>query len=140
MGFSDEHSQLRTRFAAGMLAASPTTPIDWPNIALDPKPTGDTTWVRFSIVDAIDGTVQTTFGATTNNHMSVGLVVIQIFTPENAGDAGALAMADTVAAIFRNWGGSTVRCRAASKKVIGLDGHGWYQVNVSIPFKRNELL
>jgi hypothetical protein len=137
MSFEDEHNQLRSRFATVMAIVSATTPIDWPNVKLDPKPK-DKVWVRFNIQDA--GTIQTTFGATTNNHRSLGIVVIQVFEPEDKGDAGALAMADTVAAIFRNWGGSTVRCREASKKVVGLDGHGWYQINVNIPFQRNELL
>lgn len=132
MSFSDEHSQIRERLSSQI----GDTPIDWPNASFSP-PDPPSIWLRLSILDG--ESFQTTIGAETNVHRSVGIIIVQIFGPANEGDKDTLAMADTVAAIFRNWCGTTVRCRAATVKAIGPDGQGWYQVNVSVPFKRDEL-
>jgi hypothetical protein len=132
VSYESEHSQLRVRFNDQFSSA----PIAWPNVEFTPPVRSP--WVRFNVLDA--DSFQTTIGATTNNHRFVGIVVINIFVPLDVGNASALAMADVVAAIFRNWCGSTVRCRAASVKDLGPDGNGWYQVNVVVPFQRDELL
>lgn len=132
MSFQVEHNELRTRFSQQI----GTTPVAWPNVAY--VPIVGTLWVRFNVVDG--ESTRTTIGATTNNVRSLGLVIVQIFAPLDKGNAAALAKADAVAAIFRDWCGSTVRCRTPSIKEVGPDGNGWYQVNVSVPFQRDELL
>lgn len=131
--FKDQHDQLRARFNSQFSSL----PIAWPNVSFTP-PEPKSAWVRFNVIDGEQK--QTSIGNTTNNHRNVGLVVIQIFTPDNEGDSLALTTADTIAAIFRNWCGTTVHCRASSVKVIGPDGLGWFQVNVTTPFQRDELL
>lgn len=131
MSYSDEHKQLRNRFSSII----GNTPVDWPNDSYKP---GSAMWVRFRIIDA--DAFQTSIGAPTNNHRHVGIVSIEIYAPEDIGNGAALVLADTIANGFRNWGGTSVQCRAASVKDVGPDGHKWWQVNVTIPFKRDELL
>jgi hypothetical protein len=65
--------------------------------------------------------------------------MISVFTLLAQGDATALALADAAAGIFRNWGGTNIRCRQPRIVNIGPDGQGWYQINVEIPFIRDEL-
>jgi len=132
MSYSDESTQIQNRFKSLI----GTTPVEYPNISLTPTPS--VLWVRLTVLNGESR--QTTIGETTNNHRMVGLIVVQIFGEKNKGNSETLAMADAVAAIFRNWCGSTVRCQAATVKEVGPDGLGRYQVNVSVPFKRDELL
>lgn len=110
------------------------TPIAWPNVDFNQPATA---WVRFNII--YGDSQQTDFGGSLHNERTSGVVIIQVFTPLNQGDAEALGLADDVANIFRNWCGTNIRCRTPAIKDIGNDGFGWYQVNVSIPFIYDEL-
>lgn len=138
MSFVDEHKELATRFNTETAADNMLKDlgIEWPNMTF--KPSSDKSWMRFNILDV--DTKQITFGDIQNIHRAHGLVIVQVFSPLNIGDSEAMTIADAVAKIFRNWCGTTVRCREAAKRVIGPDGHGWYQVNVIVPFQRDELL
>ena len=133
MSFSDEHVQIIQRYADQI----GDIPVAYPNVDFT-QPEPKTVWTRINIIDGEMN--QTSIGDDLNNHRVIGLVMIQIFGEENKGTGEVLAMADAVTNIFRNWCGTTVRCRAASVKDIGPDGYGWYGVNVTIPFTRNELL
>jgi hypothetical protein len=130
MSFVSQQNEIRTRFNAQI----GSTPVAWPNVTY--TPTIGTSWVRFQVLDG--ETEQVDFGASTKSFRSMGIISVQVFAPDNTGETAALTIADTVAGIFRNWCGATVRCRAASIKDIGPDGNGWYQVNVSAPFQRDE--
>jgi len=52
--------------------------------------------------------------------------------------AEASALAEKVRIIFNNWHSDVVRCNYARVKHVGVDRQGWYQVNVAIPFRRDE--
>jgi hypothetical protein len=134
MSYSDEHAQLRARMketadGLGIVVA-------WPNTNFKPNPTK--TWFQFWIVNG--ASQQMSIGASQKDHRFPGIVVVQIFSVMGKGDGEGTRLADSVASAFRNWCGTTVRCKEASIKAIGPDGNGWYQINVSIPFHRDELL
>lgn len=129
-----ENNELRTRFNTVWASR---TPVAWPNIPFTP-PSPQSEWCRFSIVEGESR--QTTFGATTNNFRTPGTLFVQLFDKPGAGDADILQRADEVAGIFRNWCGTNVRCRVPTIRAIGDTSDGWYQVNVSVPFVRDELL
>lgn len=129
-----ENNELRTRFNT---AWASRTPVAWPNVAFTP-PSPQSIWCRFSLVEG--DTIQTTFGASTNNFRTPGTLFVQLFDKPGIGDAAILQKADEAAAIFRNWCGTNVRCRAPHMKNIGATSDGWYQVNVNIPFIKDELL
>jgi hypothetical protein len=131
MSYAAQNLEIQARFKA---AWGTTTPVSYPNVSFTPP---STAWVRLTILSGEESRL--TFGAETNNYRNVGVIVIQVFTPANQGNAAALALADQAAAVFRGWCGATVRCRSATMREIGPDAAGKYQVNISIPFQRDEL-
>lgn len=66
-----------------------------------------------------------------------GLVIFQIFTKPNIGSGRATQLADTITGLFRNTKIGAITFRPPRVDKIGEDG-GWYQVNVSVPFFREE--
>jgi len=78
-------------------------------------------------------------GSPVKTFRTVGLLVIQLFAPLDAGTIGVLSEADSVAALYRNWSGQTIVCRAPTVENIGNDNFGWYQVNIVVPFHTDEL-
>lgn len=133
MSYQTENNELRARFNTQW---GDRIPVAWPNASFTP-PNPISPWCRFSITEG--ESQRTTFGANTNNVRHTGIIYIQIFTPSNTGDGVALQRADEAAGIFRKWCGTNITCRDASIKVVGSTGDGWYQINVSIPFIRDEL-
>ena len=70
-----------------------TTDIAWDGVEYTPTP--GTSWIRCTILPGEDQYL------TTDEYRQVGLVVIQIFTPDNIGSATARGYADTLSGIFR---------------------------------------
>ncbi len=138
MSYEAGHNEIRKRLKDNLpVSIDPNLNVNWPNVSFTP-PNPPAIWMRVNIFSG--EAVQLTIGSVTNAHRFPGVIVIQIFAPLNAGDKDILAMADTVAGIFRNWCGTTVSCGTATVKAIGPDGQGWYQVNVVIRFHRDELM
>ena len=163
MSYQAEHSELKAHFDKEWLGR---TLICWPSVVFTPPepveysivdggnaiPEGfeildggtalssgfdPNSWVRFNILNG--ESKQTTIGSNANNHFHPGIITIQIFSVPGKGCSRILTLADIVSGIFRNWNGTNITCRQATVKTIGLDEFGWYQVNVTIPFFRNEL-
>lgn len=132
MSYLNEHNQIRGRLNTSWANA---TPIAWPNLNFTP-PNPQVPWIRLFISDGDSNQID--LGANPATIRYAGLIFIQVFTKVDEGDAEALQLADSAKNIFHNWCGETVRCRAAKVKVIGNDGFGWYQINVAIPFYRDE--
>lgn len=136
MSYAAADAEIRNRLIAIWAGA---TPIAWPNVSFEP-PNPASPWIRFAVIDGDARILELGANKIKTAHRMPGLIVIQLFDALQAGDGPIRTLADTAAAIFRNWGGATVQCFAATVKTIGDDGKGWYQVNVSIPFTRDELL
>ena len=63
-----------------------------------------------------------------------GLIDIQVFTPEHKGSSPAAKLADKLAEHWEYWQKGHISTQAASVRRIG-SSDGWYQYNVSIPFR-----
>lgn len=143
MGIAAEHNEIRKRFNT---VWANRTPIAWPNVSFN-SPNPQTPWVRFSVRNT--DSMQVDIGSPTKTFRNGGIIFIQIFGAPNEGTADLAKLADDAAAIFRNWCGVSVRCRAASIKDIGTGvanwlgtssgADGWYQMLVTIPFQRDEI-
>ena len=70
-----------------------------------------------------------------------GVILVQVFVPERTGTLVARQYADTIGAIFdrvqfSSGNSGVISCRTPSVETIGLRD-GWWQVNVTIPYRRN---
>lgn len=134
MSFISAHNEIRTRLNTEWANA---TPIAFPNVSFNP-PSPPSVWIRLTVNDG--ESQQIDIGSKPATIRYAGVIFVQIFTVSNKGDAEALTLADNVKTIFNNWNGVNVVCRAAKIINVGNDGQGWYQVNVAIPFIRDEQL
>lgn len=132
MSYLAQDNEIQTKFRTSW---GTTTPISWPNVDFTPP---DGSWCRFSVNDGESG--QIGLGSLPATIRYSGTIYIQIFTKQNIGTSAALTLADQAKLIFNNWCGTTVACYAARVKKVGNTTDGWYQVNVSIPFRRDENL
>jgi hypothetical protein len=106
-----------------------TTPIAYENVSFNPP--SNSPWIRLFIINGDSGY------NTLNSFRYVGVVTIQVFTPQNGGTNTARKYADTISAIFRGKEFDGLIFRASTVKSVGISD-GWYQVNVTIPFWRDE--
>lgn len=116
--------------------------VAWPNKVFDNPPAG-TGYVRFTVLDATGQQIE--MGSSNNTHRVYGSLILQIFAPADSGDGTALALGDTLGALYRQKAlnftdlSGHVRMRDPVVKAIGNVGV-YYQVNVIIPFHRDDLL
>lgn len=137
MSYETQDNAIRSRFAT-LMAGGSGLPIAYPNVEFTQP--ANTPWCRLHIQDTEAN--QVSMGNPGNNfYRHPGLVTVMIFTPLNQGDKEALAIADEVAAIFRNWQDPTTRVffrRPPYVRRIGAESK-WYHVNVLCPFERDTL-
>lgn len=131
MSYASQHVEIKNRFKASWVAI---TPVAWSNEYFIP-PFPQSAWVRFTIRDG--KARQLNIGEPAIIRYA-GMIYIQIFTKPERGDVVALSLADRAKRIFHNWTGEVVQCRAAKIYNLGEDRYGWYQVNVAVPFIREE--
>ena len=138
MSYALERQTIESRFNTQWAAA---TPIAWDNVEYVPTP--GTAFVAISILnaDAFQASIGG-IGGYGQLHRFNGIININIFTPEGTGTATARGYADTAAAIFRSWSSSIatsqkITCRSPYITSIG-EKEGWYQLNVTVPFFRDE--
>lgn len=136
MGYQGEFETLAGAFETGWNKA---TPVAWSNLDFSP-PSALSSWVRFSVLPG--EAFHATAGAPGKNIIRhPGLIVVQVFVPFNSGSITAYDLADDVAGIFRNYHSGGIRCSAPWVTPVSPSaGEGWFQVNVNIPFVRDELL
>lgn len=138
MSYRVAHNALRDRFAVQWANA---LPVAWPNVSFT-VPSPASSWCRFNISDTIDDIAgsQISIGGRTNINRYTGTIIVQLFGPLDKGNGALLGHADTILGIFGNWGGVNIQCRRGFIKDIGPDGNGFYQINVVVPFVRNEII
>lgn len=133
-GFATQQSELRTRFNSVWASR---IPVDYPNHSFT-LPSPPAPWCRFRVTNG--ASERMSVGAVTNLYRNLGIIFIQIFIPDDSDVTVGYGHADAAADIFRDWGGATVQCRTPVIKEIGSEGSGYFQINVSVPFKRDEIL
>jgi hypothetical protein len=110
--------------------------VAWPNKNFDP-PAG-LSWVRYTLLPATsDQETLAPVGSRTFRHG--GRIVVQVFTPDNAGDSENNALCEDAAGIFRGVSAGGVRYAGPSGEAprivtVGNDGAGWYQQNVEVQY------
>lgn len=130
-GFEDERNAIESRMAANWT----TTATRYENVPF--KETADP-YVALFIRDG-EGT-QVSLGTVALRRWP-GLIIVQVFVKPDTGTKLAKTYAETIGAIFDRAefsvpNGGSITCRIPSVAAVGLK-HGWYQVNVTIPFIRD---
>jgi hypothetical protein len=142
MSFLQEHNDILGRFETAWGA---TSGVAWPNKEFNPPVLEEgAKWVRITIKDdpPVGGdTPQLTIGTGLNSCRFAGQIIIQCFTDADCGHAQCMALAEQAGAAFLKWHSSNgVICRIPVIKQIGVDPQGWFQVNCTVPFIRDELI
>ncbi len=97
------------------------------------KPADDQAWVRFNIKHSDGG--QATMGApSANRFRQIGLIIIQIFSPEGKYAIRAKELANDAIEIYQGLQQSGITYQKVRPDEIGNDGHGYYQINVIAEF------
>ncbi len=118
--------------------------VDWPNRMFVKPAAGP--WVRFTVLDTLGSQIE--MGSTNNTHRVYGSLIMQVFVPVDSGDGAALALGDALGELYRqkilNFSdvppSGMVRMRDPVVKTIGNSDEAYYQVNVLVPFHRDDLL
>lgn len=130
MTYAAERQSIEGLFQTGW---GSTTPVAWDNVEY--TPVSGTAWVDFRILNGSESAIV----ISGDQYRNVGLVNINIFTPEGVGSSSARTLADTAAGIFRGVTVDDITFRAPSIRTLGVM-NGWYQTNLSIPFFRDTLM
>lgn len=85
---------------------------------------------------------QITLGPAPQLNRWAGLIIVQIFVPEDTGTQVVAGYADSIADVFRRQefsvtGSGLIRCRVPSIQEVGTR-NGWYQMNVTTPYIRDK--
>ena len=112
----------------------PAANVDYPNNAAPFDPAGKTIWARLADIPGLSSTPEVGNGPSVRR---TGILVIQLFVPSYKGTLAITKAADTLVQHFEYYSApeGPLDFFAASPNVIGDDGNGWYQVNVSIPYR-----
>ncbi|MCX5511330.1 phage tail terminator-like protein [Pseudomonas sp. BJa3] len=112
----------------------PADAVDYPNPPKSFDPAGRSIWARLSDIPGLSSAPEVGIGPCVRQ---TGIVVIQLFVPSYSGTLAITKAADTLVQHFQFYSDPTgpFECYAASASAIGDDGHGWYQVNLSIPYR-----
>ena len=139
MAFGDEQKVVRE-----VLASWEDTVVDWSDFnagrfeppAPDPAAGEQASWIRPSV--RVGDARRAELGPVAIRR-TTGVVIVQVFVPIGSGDAIAASLAASVAAIFRDLEQNGMQFLEPQPRPVGPEPDGaWYQVNVEIPFRRDE--
>lgn len=135
MNFAEERAAIEGRFANLFSDA----PVAYENVqdsaALAAAKAAGRAWVRLAIMNT-EGRTAAIGGDGDVLDEQLGRVWVQVFVKEGTGTAAARVLVDSAAAAFRHAKFSGLRFYTPSIKSVGTDGSGYYQFNVSVPFRR----
>jgi hypothetical protein len=138
MSFEQTLLDVTAVFDAAWTVAHPAIPIRYENMSFTP-PAG-APWVALDILDA-NRDIATIARAGENTYRQVGVIQVSIFTPKDGGSALGRQLADDVEGIFRAASVVAMRFLAARIRTLGVEStQSYWQVAVSIPFERDDLL
>ena len=85
---------------------------------------------------------QITLGPAPQLNRWAGLIIVQVFVPEDTGTQTAAGYCDSIADVFRRQEFSAgasglIRCRVPNVETIGTRD-GWFQMNVEVPYIRDK--
>ena len=99
-------------------------------------------WVRFTIKAGNAEVLE--IGDPKRYTRTIGVVIIQVFVRPDTGDGRARELCDTIEGIFRNAEASitdgSIRFREPTSTEVGLaENEAYYQMNVTVPYYRDEV-
>ena len=92
-------------------------------------------WIRVNILNA--DSKQISLGSNPY-YRYIGLLIFQIFIKPNVGSGRALQLADQITTMFRGMTLHSMTFHPPQVDIVGESG-GWYQINVSTKFHREEM-
>ncbi|WP_210014808.1 MULTISPECIES: phage tail terminator-like protein [Pseudomonas] len=97
-------------------------------------PAGRAIWARLADIPGLGSAPEVGIGPCVRR---TGIIIIQLFVPSYKGTLAITKAADTLVQHFEFYSDPTgpFDCYAASASTVGDDGHGWYQVNISVPYR-----
>lgn len=95
-------------------------------------------WVRLSVRPG-ESEQQDIGGQNPVRQRTLGVVILQVFSPLDVGDKPARDLAESIRAIFNRTRSGKVQFRVPSIQTIGRRDELW-QVNVTCPFYEDEVL
>lgn len=113
--------------------ATPRTPILWDNAPGEPP--ADNPWVRATL---LPGQAEKIDLGVPGRYRHPGVLDIQIFSPIQKGVRALTALADHMATIWRSVTVSGIVFRTPSLYRVGDTTDGWFQMNVSVPYRWDE--
>lgn len=104
---------------------------------------GGNPFVVFRIATPPEAAFELETGADARESRQPGLAIASIHMPLAAGTKSGLTHADAIAALFRRQSFSTgnlvIQCREPNIRRVGQVSGGTYQIDVEVPFVRDEL-
>ena len=135
MSYESERLDFETRFNTLWTAAYPAVPIAYANVAFDPEPVNE--FVDFYVIPG--GSNGISVGTPTVPLIRyTGVAMAIIHTTINSGEQRGRQLSQTVIDGFRNLSFTNIICRSPYINIIGVVNK-FYQVNVIIPFQRDEI-
>jgi hypothetical protein len=110
----------------------PAASVDYPNNNVPFDPAGKSIWARLANIPGLSSTPEI---GLTPHVRKTGIIVVQLFVPTYKGTLAITKAADTLVEHFQFFSQGAFECFAASSAQIGDDGLGFWQVNVSIPYR-----
>ncbi|MDH2394607.1 phage tail terminator-like protein [Providencia rettgeri] len=95
-------------------------------------PTGKSIWARLTIKHGSSGTQEIGSGPVVHR---TGIAFIQLFVPLETGTLFITQTADKLKDLFENQTDGQLNYFSVSADDVGDEGHGWYQLNLSIPYR-----
>jgi len=129
MSYESEASAIESRFSTQW---GSTTLVEYDNVQFVPTP--GTAYVKLEIHNG--KAVRAGLGPAYTQR-SPGIISINIFTGRDGGSREGRVLADSVAAVFRDWKSSGITCEMPTITRLG-DVGDWFVYNVSTPFYRDE--
>lgn len=129
MTYAAIHNAVRSRFKT-LVTDTQSVATAFDNAPFS-EPGPATLWVRWTVLDG--QTDQVSLPSPTARIRRTGVGIANIFAPLEQGTAGAIALADTIAAAFRRVTADGVTYFTPSITQIGRDKSSW-QINVTCPW------
>lgn len=148
MGFVEERQNIENHWAANWTQTptryeQPSASFTQPgtqNVARQP-------WVALYIRNT--SSQRASIGTSPVVHRHTGLIIVQVFTDLGIGTNPGRTLADAVTEIWRDRtltfnqyaGGENeyLVCGEPALNQIGDDGHSWFQINVTTPYRRDDI-
>lgn len=122
-------SALRSTVEGRIQANWTTTPVDYDNARFTVPATA---WIK--VIIAENNSKQAELGGNVKRRRALGVIYADVYAPVGRGGNEARVLADSFAALFRDFKSANLTCDEPSVRTMG-EKNGWYQMTVNIPYR-----